>query len=49
MGYYDELSQGSKFHKVRLNKRGMRIMPADDSDACSYRVSGHREACDQVL
>ena len=39
MGYYEELSEGSKIHKVtqaykRRIKNGIRIMPADDSDEC---------------
>ena len=39
MGYYEELSEGSKIHKVRQAykrriQNGIRIMPADDSDEC---------------
>jgi hypothetical protein len=34
MGYYDELSEGSKLHRVRHNKGGIRITPADGSDEC---------------
>jgi len=39
MGYYEELREGSKIHKVKLykvrrSKAGIRITPADDSDEC---------------
>jgi hypothetical protein len=54
MGYYEELSEGSKIHKVRQAykrriKKGIQIMPADDSDECIAAFSGHREARNQAL
>jgi hypothetical protein len=34
MGYYEELSEGSRFHKVKRDKRGFRITPANDGEEC---------------
>ena len=34
MGYYEELSEGSRFQKVKRDKRGFRITPANDGEEC---------------